>query len=157
MLLGVINRDKEVSGLTIHVIVKLKSVEKGRWRSWTRRACWSTAIGQNEILREEKNHLTRELRHSRTPAKVAGGAKPRNTSKYKNNFQRIWSSPFLTFLLAEIRGFHCPEEHKNLSSPFWLLSFFSKAMNFFRLKHSVIMLPIVSILLRVPWTARRSN
>ena len=30
-------------------------------------------------------------------------------------------------------------------------------MNFFRLKHSVIMLPIVSILLRVPWTARRSN
>ena len=67
------------------------------------------------------------------------------------------ASPFLTFLLAEIRGFHCPEEHKNLSSPFWLLSFFSKAMNFFRLKHSVIMLPIVSILLRVPWTARRSN
>lgn len=30
MLLGVVNRDKEVSGLTIHVIIKLKSVEKGR-------------------------------------------------------------------------------------------------------------------------------
>lgn len=30
MLLGIINRDKEISGLTINVIIKLKSVEKRR-------------------------------------------------------------------------------------------------------------------------------
>lgn len=30
MLLGIINRDKEISGLTINVVIKLKSVEKGR-------------------------------------------------------------------------------------------------------------------------------
>lgn len=30
MLLGIINSDKEISGLTIKVIIKLKSVEKGR-------------------------------------------------------------------------------------------------------------------------------
>lgn len=48
--------------------------------------------------RKESPYTWAETLSKRTPAKAAGAAKPRNTSKYKNNFQRIWSSPFLTFL-----------------------------------------------------------
>lgn len=96
MLLGIINRDKEVSSLTINVIIKLKSVEKGRRRSRTRSACWSTTVGQNEVLQEEKNHLTNQMKTHpwRTPAKVAGLAKQRNTSEGKNNYKD--SEPLLT-------------------------------------------------------------
>lgn len=64
VLLRIINRDKEVSGLTIHVIIKLQSVEQGRRRSWARSACWSPAVGQDEILGEEKDPLTHELKRS---------------------------------------------------------------------------------------------